>query len=387
MRRNGQYVFTSESVARGHPDKLSDQISDLILDCYLRECPDTHAGIETLVTTNKVIIAGEVRGPESIKQTLEEKVRSLVKEVGYEQDGFHYEHLSFSNYLHNQSSDIAQGVDQKNEEDMGAGDQGIMFGYACNDTDTYMPAPLFWSHRLLESLEASRRARYSDMLGPDAKTQITFKYEDNIPVSIKTIVLSTQHHADVNQDDLRALILPIMYDTLPPQFIKDETEILINPTGRFVIGGPDGDCGLTGRKIIVDTYGGAAPHGGGAFSGKDPTKVDRSAAYMARYLAKNIVASGLSPKCLIQLSYGIGIARPLSLYLDFEGQGNVPESIVEKAILKNFSLTPYSIIKLLNLRRPIYQSTACYGHFGRQPTEEGEFSWEKTDCVDLFKEL
>jgi S-adenosylmethionine synthetase len=387
MRRNGQYVFTSESVARGHPDKLSDQISDLILDCYLSECPEAHAGIETLVTTNKVIIAGEVRGPESIKQTLEEKVRSLVKEVGYEQDGFHYEHLSFSNYLHNQSSDIAQGVDQKNEEDMGAGDQGIMFGYACNDTDTYMPAPLFWSHRLLESLEASRRARYSGMLGPDAKTQITFKYEDNIPVSIKTIVLSTQHHADVNQDDLRALILPIIHDTLPTQFIDNETEILINPTGRFVIGGPDGDCGLTGRKVIVDTYGGAAPHGGGAFSGKDPTKVDRSAAYMARYLAKNIVASGLSSKCLIQLSYGIGIARPLSLYLDFEGQGNIPESIVEKAILENFSLTPYSIIKHLNLRRPIYQSTACYGHFGRQSTKEGEFSWEKTDCLDLFKKL
>lgn len=387
MNRTGHYLFTSESVAKGHPDKLCDQISDLILDAYLREDPESHTGIEVLATTNRVIIAGEVKGPSYILKDIEGKIRHHIQTLGYDQEGFHHEKLAFHNFIHAQSPDIARGVDRPFHDDEGAGDQGIMFGFACLETDTLMPAALYWSHRILEQLESLRHSRYPKELGPDAKSQVTLSYENGKVIGAQTIVLSTQHHPDVSIDDVRSYVVPMIKETLPEGWCTDQTEFLINPTGRFVIGGPDGDTGLTGRKIIVDTYGGAAPHGGGAFSGKDPTKVDRSAAYMARYLAKNIVAAGIADRCLLQLSYGIGIARPLSLYVDFEGTGRVPEERVEKAILDHFPLTPYSIRSHLNLNRPIYLPTASFGHFGRLPSEEGHFSWEKCDCVEIFHQL
>ncbi len=415
MHTSGTYLFTSESVAKGHPDKLADQISDFVLDQYLAQDPDAHAGVETLVTTNRVILAGEVRGPESVRANLEEGIRHLVRDIGYNQEGFHWERLTFHNYLHEQSPDIAMGVDRADQAEMGAGDQGIMFGYACTDTDTFMPAPHYWSNQILLALDRLRRehnahakethakethakethgkethgkgmhSQETHILGPDAKTQITFEFKNNVPVSVKTIVLSTQHRVDVTQDQVKDMVIPLIHNVIPSKFMSADTQIFINPTGRFVIGGPDSDCGLTGRKIIVDTYGGSAPHGGGAFSGKDPTKVDRSAAYMARYLAKNIVAAGVASRCLIQLSYGIGIAKPLSLYVNFMGTGRVPEVVIEKIIQDNFPLTPYSIISHLALKNPIYKSTACYGHFGRTPTDDGHFTWEKLDCVGLFK--
>ncbi len=387
MIQKGQYEFTSESVARGHPDKLCDQISDLILDEYLKEDCNAHTGIETLATTNRIIVAGEVKGPSCVMNDIENKIRTFVKELGYNQEGFHYEKLSFHNYLHQQSQDIAQGVDKDQESETGAGDQGIMFGFACTETPTYMPATLYWAHRILENLQQAREDHFNNELGPDAKSQVTLVYENGVPQYAKTIVLSTQHNPDISLNEVENIAIPLIKKTLPEGWCTDQTQFFINPTGRFVIGGPDGDCGLTGRKIIVDTYGGAAPHGGGAFSGKDSTKVDRSAAYMARYLAKNIVAAGIAERCLLQVSYGIGIARPLSLFVDFQGTGKVPEKVVNDIILKHFPLTPYSIRQHLNLNAPIYLPTAAFGHFGRQTTQDGHFTWEKLDCVDLFKNL
>lgn len=386
MNRKGIHYFTSESVAKGHPDKLCDQISDLLLDMMLSKDPHAHTGLETLATTNHIVIAGETKGPSIPRDVIEHEIRQLVKNIGYNQEGFHYEKLTIENLIHAQSSDIAQGVDRTNLNDEGAGDQGLMFGFACTETETFMPAALFWSHRILENLEYLRHSKYLNELGPDAKSQVTLVYENGIPVKAKTIVLSTQHHPDISIEQVESYVIPMIKDTLPTGWCDDQTEYLINPTGRFVIGGPDGDCGLTGRKIIVDTYGGAAPHGGGAFSGKDPTKVDRSAAYMARYLAKNIVASGVAERCVLQVSYGIGIARPLSLYVDFQGTGKLPEKLIEDTIMKNFPLTPYSIRTHLNLNKPIYLPTASFGHFGRTPID-GYFTWENLDCINMFKEL
>ncbi len=385
MLRQGKYFFTSESVSRGHPDKLCDQISDLIVDAYLSDDPFARTAIETVATTNRVIVLGEVRGNPNVAKTLEEKIRQCVQEIGYEQDGFHYNQFVFQNYIHAQSADIARGVDATLNKDEGAGDQGIMFGFACAETETLMPAPIYWAHRLLKNLDYLRKNDAQGRLRPDAKSQVTLIYEDGVPVGVKTIVLSTQHRDDLSNADVCDYVAPMIYATLPPEWMTAEIELFINPTGRFVIGGPDGDTGLTGRKIIVDTYGGVAPHGGGAFSGKDPTKVDRSAAYMARYLAKNIVASGLASRCLLQVSYGIGIARPLSLYVDFQGTGNVPEQYVEQAIMKNLPLTLAGIKQHLGLNAPIYLPTASFGHFGRLPTDAGLFSWEKCDLVDFFK--
>ena len=385
MLRKGTYLFTSESVSRGHPDKICDQLSDLIVDAYLTDDPFSRAAIETVVTTNRVIVLGEVRGNPNVTKTLEEKIRYQVRDIGYEQDGFHYDRFVFQNYIHKQSVDIARGVDATADKDEGAGDQGIMFGFACTETETLMPAPLYWAHRLLENLDHLRKNDAQGRLLPDAKSQVTLIYQDGVPIGVKTLVLSTQHRDGLDQHAVFDYVVPMIYATFPERWITETTELLVNPTGRFVIGGPDGDTGLTGRKIIVDTYGGAAPHGGGAFSGKDPTKVDRSAAYMARYLAKNIVAAGLASRCLLQVSYGIGIARPLSLYIDFQGTGNVPEYQVEQAIMTHLPLTPAGIRKHLGLNAPIYLPTASFGHFGRQPTDSGLFSWEKCDLVDFFK--
>ncbi len=385
MLRKGTYLFTSESVSRGHPDKICDQLSDLIVDAYLTDDPFSRAAIETVVTTNRVIVLGEVRGNPNVTKTLEEKIRHQVRDIGYEQDGFHYDRFIFQNYIHKQSVDIARGVDATADKDEGAGDQGIMFGFACTETETLMPAPLYWAHRLLENLDHLRKNDAQGRLLPDAKSQVTLIYEDGVPIGVKTLVLSTQHRDGLDQYAVFDYVVPMIYATFPERWIIETTELLVNPTGRFVVGGPDGDTGLTGRKIIVDTYGGAAPHGGGAFSGKDPTKVDRSAAYMARYLAKNIVAAGLASRCLLQVSYGIGIARPLSLYIDFQGTGNVPEYQVEQAIMTHLPLTPAGIRKHLGLNAPIYLPTASFGHFGRQPTDSGLFSWEKCDLVDFFK--
>jgi S-adenosylmethionine synthetase len=388
MARCEQYIFTSESVSPGHPDKLCDQLSDLVVDHYLAADPEARTAIETLATTNRVIVAGEVRGPGFLQRDLEDKVRDAVRLIGYEQDGFHYQTFDFHNYLHQQSVDIALGVDAGVNKEEGAGDQGIMFGYACDETETLMPAPLFWAHRLLEALEYERQTHLKNILGPDAKSQVSVIYRNGKPVGVDTIVLSTQHHPDVSVADVSHAVMPILERTLPTGWFPDVSRIHINPTGRFVIGGPDGDTGLTGRKIIVDTYGGAAPHGGGAFSGKDPTKVDRSAAYMARYLAKNIVASGLATRCLLQVSYGIGLARPLSIYLDFFGTGRVPEAIIEKRIFNDFSLTPRYIREQLGLNAPIYQKTATFGHFGRTVSDDMRyFTWEKTDLIDYFRAI
>ncbi len=390
------FLFTSESVSEGHPDKVCDRISDEVVDLFFSE--GEKAGLdpygirvacETLATTNRVVIAGEVRGPDIEKSRIIQTVRAAIKDIGYEQDGFHWENAEIEILLHAQSADIAQGVDSAGNKDEGAGDQGIMFGYACRETPELMPAPLYYSHKILEDLARARKTKHGDAakLGPDAKSQVTVRYVDGKPVGVTQIVLSTQHvDEDLSSADVRAIVEPYIRKTLPDGWISDETVWHVNPTGKFVIGGPDGDCGLTGRKIIVDTYGGAAPHGGGAFSGKDPTKVDRSAAYVARYLAKNVVAAGLADRCTIQLSYAIGVAEPLSIYVDTHGTGHVPEEKLEQVLGSIMRLSPRGIREHLKLNRPIYARTSSYGHFGRKPDADGGFSWEKTDLVDKLKD-
>lgn len=380
------YLFTSESVSEGHPDKVCDRISDAIVDEYLRADPMSRVAAETLTTTNRIVIAGEVRGPESVTHDrLVEVARAAVKDIGYEQAGFHWQHAEVDCYLHTQSVDIAQGVDSAGDKDEGAGDQGIMFGYACRETDALMPAPIYYSHRILADLAAVRHDGTEPGLGPDAKSQVTLSYENGKPVRATSVVVSTQHDESLSQEDVREIVRPYVVKALPDGWMCDDGEFYVNPTGRFVIGGPDGDAGLTGRKIIVDTYGGAAPHGGGAFSGKDPSKVDRSAAYAARYLAKNVVAAGLGDSCTIQLSYAIGVAKPLSLYVDLHGGGNIEESKLEKVLAEVMNLSPRGIREHLKLNNPIYERTAAYGHFGREPDADGGFTWEKTDLVDSLK--
>jgi S-adenosylmethionine synthetase len=375
------FVFTSESVSEGHPDKVCDLISDSVLDAYLAADPQARVAVETLVTTQKVVLAGEVRGPDHVLASLEEVARERIRQIGYEQSGFHWRDADVEVLVHGQSADIAQGVDAADDKAEGAGDQGIMFGYACRETDGLMPAPIYYSHRILADLAAARHDGRAAGLGPDSKSQVTVRYQNGAPVGAESIVLSTQHDEAMSSADVEALVRPYITDALPDGWISNETEFHINPTGRFVIGGPEGDTGLTGRKIIVDTYGGAAPHGGGAFSGKDPTKVDRSAAYASRYLAKNVVAAGLADKCTIQLSYAIGVAKPLSLYVDTQGTGQVDEVMLEKVLADIMDQTPQGIREHLSLNRPIYARTAAYGHFGRDPEADGGFSWEKTDLV------
>ena len=382
----GNYLFTSESVSEGHPDKVSDRISDAVVDLYLSGDPMSRVACETLTTTNRIVIAGEVRGPESITENEVEKVtREAIKDIGYEQDGFHWENAAVEVYLHQQSVDIAQGVDAAGNKDEGAGDQGIMFGYACNETPNLMPAPIFYSHEILRSLAEARHADPCSGLGPDSKSQVTLQYEGGKPIKANSIVVSTQHSEDLDQDQIRDIVRPHVERVLPDGWMCPEDEFYVNPTGRFVIGGPDGDCGLTGRKIIVDTYGGAAPHGGGAFSGKDPSKVDRSAAYAARWVAKNVVAAGLAEKCVIQLAYAIGVAKPLSVYVDTSGTAKVAEDKLSMAIQEVVDLSPRGIREGLKLSRPIYARSAAYGHFGREPDSDGGFSWEKTDLVEDLK--
>ncbi len=382
------YIFTSESVSEGHPDKVCDIVSDTVLDLYLSEFNESRVACETLTTTNKVVLAGEVRGPSISSEKIEAAVRNSIKEIGYEQEGFHHANLEFFNYLHEQSSDIAQGVDSSgNEKDEGAGDQGIMFGYACNETKELMPAPIIYSHKILEKLAEVRKSGKEKGLGPDSKSQISVIYENEKPVGVSSVVISTQHDEKLNQNDVKEIVRPYVKEILPSNWTCPEDQFYVNPTGRFVIGGPDGDAGLTGRKIIVDTYGGAAPHGGGAFSGKDPTKVDRSAAYVSRYIAKNIVASGLTEKCLIQLSYAIGVSQPLSIYVNLYNDDPKLSEKVEGVIRKNIDLSPRGIREILKLNNPIYKKSASYGHFGRIPGQDGSFSWEKTNLVDLFKNI
>ena len=380
------YLFTSESVSEGHPDKLCDRISDAVVDTYLARDPASRVACETLATTNRVVLAGEVRGPESIDAgTLEEVTRACIREIGYEQDGFHWAKAEVAVHVHAQSTDIAQGVDRAGNKDQGAGDQGIMFGYACRETDALMPAPLHYAHAILASLARARHAGAEPGLGPDSKSQVTLQYEDGAPVRAASVVVSTQHAPDLTQEDVRAIVRPHVVEALPDGWMCGEDEFYVNPTGRFVIGGPDGDAGLTGRKIVVDTYGGAAPHGGGAFSGKDPTKVDRSAAYAARYLAKNVVAAGLASRCTIQLAYAIGVAHPLAVYVDTHGTGAVDEARLAAVLREVMDLTPRGIGEHLGLARPIFARTAAYGHFGRAPEADGGFSWEKTDLADALR--
>jgi S-adenosylmethionine synthetase len=385
------YVFTSESVSEGHPDKVCDRISDAVLDAFLAEEPEARVACETFATTNRVVIGGEVGLSDKEKLSsymgrIDEIARACIKDIGYEQDKFHHETVEVTNLLHEQSAHIAQGVDAADNKDEGAGDQGIMFGYATNETEELMPAPIQYSHAILRRLAEVRKDGTEPTLGPDAKSQLSVRYENGKPVGLTSIVLSTQHLDEaMTSDDVRLVVEPYIRETLPEGWITPDTAWHVNPTGKFVIGGPDGDAGLTGRKIIVDTYGGAAPHGGGAFSGKDPTKVDRSAAYAARYLAKNVVAAGLAEKCTIQLSYAIGVARPLSIYADTFGTGQVSEEQIEKAVSDCMDLTPRGIRTHLGLNKPIYQRTAAYGHFGRAPEADGGFSWERTDLIDALK--
>ena len=381
------YLFTSESVSEGHPDKVCDRISDMVVDTYLSKEPFSRVACETLATTNKVILAGETRGPEIKKDNLIQKVRNCIKDIGYEQKGFHWKNCNIDVHLHSQSADIAMGVDSKGNKDEGAGDQGIMFGYACNETEVLMPAPIYYSHKILELMAADRKKGTADKLEPDSKSQVTMMYENGKPTKVTSIVISTQHSPDVNQSQVKEIVRPYLEKAIPKELLLEfeEEEFYVNPTGQFIIGGPDGDSGLTGRKIIVDTYGGAAPHGGGAFSGKDPSKVDRSAAYAARYIAKNIVASKIVDKCLIQLAYAIGVSKPLSIYVDlFDGDDDKSKH-VEKLIKNNFDLSPRGIREMLSLNKPIYECTAAYGHFGRKPGANGAFSWDKTDKIDIFK--
>jgi S-adenosylmethionine synthetase len=379
------YLFTSESVSEGHPDKVCDRISDAVVDTYLTAEPQARVACETLVTTNLVVLAGEVRGPDGIVDSLEDVARAAVKDIGYEQDGFHWKNSEVQVHIHSQSSDIAQGVDAAGNKDEGAGDQGLMFGYACNETDVLMPAPIHFSHAILRSLAEARHSGAEPGLGPDSKSQVTLQYIDNKPVKATSVVVSTQHAAELDQDQVREIVRPHVENVLPKGWMPSEDEFYVNPTGRFVIGGPDGDAGLTGRKIIVDTYGGAAPHGGGAFSGKDPTKVDRSAAYASRYLAKNVVAAGLADKCTIQVAYAIGVSKPLSVYVDTHGTGKVEEDKLSAVLQELMDLSPRGIREHLGLNRPIYARTAAYGHFGRQADADGGFSWERTDLVDGLK--
>jgi S-adenosylmethionine synthetase len=388
------YLFTSESVSEGHPDKVCDRISDEIVDLFYREAIEQgqdpaaiRVACETLATTNRVVIAGEYRGPASVTpDRIEATARAAIKDIGYEQAGFHWQTAKIEILLHGQSSDIAQGVDGLHKNEEGAGDQGIMFGYACDETPEFMPAPIYYSHRILQALSEARRSGKEPALGPDAKSQVTVSYRNGKPVGATQIVVSHQHiEENLSSDDVRQLVEPYVKKALPKGWITRDTEWHVNPTGKFFIGGPDGDAGLTGRKIIVDTYGGAAPHGGGAFSGKDPTKVDRSAAYAARYLAKNIVAAKLARRCTIQLSYAIGVAEPLSIYVDTHGTGKVPEKKLEKAVAQVMDLRPRGIRNHLGLNRPIYARTTSYGHFGRSPQADGGFSWERTDLAKEIK--
>jgi S-adenosylmethionine synthetase len=382
------YLFTSESVSEGHPDKVCDRISDTIVDIYLGADPQSRVAVETLCTTNKVVLAGEVRGPASITHDkLKEAARAAIKDIGYEQEGFHWQKADIECYVHSQSADIAQGVDAAGNKDEGAGDQGIMFGYACNETEELMPAPIYYSHRILKLLSEARRSGKEKGLAPDAKSQVTLLYENGKPVRATSVVVSTQHTADLDQEQVREIVRPYVNQVLPKGWMCPEEEFYVNPTGRFVVGGPDGDAGLTGRKIIVDTYGGAAPHGGGAFSGKDPTKVDRSAAYAARYLAKNVVAAGLADRCTIQLAYAIGVSKPLSVYVDTYGTGKVDEAKLVKTLGELMDLSPRGIRQHLGLNKPIYARTSAYGHFGRKPEQDGGFSWEKTDLVSDLKSI
>ena len=385
MKKN--FLFTSESVSEGHPDKVCDRISDMVVDTFLASEPQARVACETLTTTNKVVLAGEVRGPELKQDELISKVRHCIKDIGYDQDGFSWkEQTKIETHLHSQSADIAMGVDSAGNKDEGAGDQGIMFGYACNETDVLMPAPIHYSHKILRLMAEDRKSGKLKGIEPDSKSQITIQYKDGMPAAVTSVVISTQHSKDVNLAQVKDLCMPYIERSIPKNLLGslDEKEIYINPTGNFVIGGPDGDSGLTGRKIIVDTYGGAAPHGGGAFSGKDPTKVDRSAAYASRYLAKNVVASKIADKCLIQLAYAIGVSKPLSIYVDLFDNDEEKNMHVEKLIKENFDLSPRGIREMLGLNKPIYEKTAAYGHFGRIPENDGSFSWEKTDKSEIF---
>jgi len=380
------YLFTSESVSEGHPDKVADRISDTVVDAFLAADPFARVACETMVTTNRIILAGEVRGPEGVVASLEDKVRAAVKDIGYEQAGFHWRTADYACHLHRQSGDIAMGVDAAGNKDEGAGDQGIMFGYATSETPELMPATLQYSHNILRALAEARHADAGIGLEPDAKSQVTLVYENGKPVRAASIVLSTQHREGLSPADISDIVRPYILKVLPEGFIDEATAWHINPTGNFVIGGPDGDCGLTGRKIIVDTYGGAAPHGGGAFSGKDPTKVDRSGAYACRYLAKNVVAGGLADKCTIQIGYAIGVSHPLSFYVDLHGGGHVDPAKLESLLPQMIGgATPRAIREHLGLNRPIYARTAAYGHFGREPQRDGGFSWERTDLADTLK--
>ena len=385
MKKN--FLFTSESVSEGHPDKVCDRISDMVVDTFLASEPQARVACETLTTTNKVVLAGEVRGPELKQDELISKVRDCIKDIGYDQDGFSWkEQTKIETHLHSQSADIAMGVDSAGNKDEGAGDQGIMFGYACNETDVLMPAPIHYSHKILRLMAEDRKSGKLNGIEPDSKSQITIEYKEGMPAAVTSVVISTQHSKDVSLAQVKELCMPYIERSIPKNLLGslNEKEIYINPTGNFVIGGPDGDSGLTGRKIIVDTYGGAAPHGGGAFSGKDPTKVDRSAAYASRYLAKNIVASKISDKCLIQLAYAIGVSKPLSIYVDLFDNDEEKNMHVEKLIKENFDLSPRGIREMLGLNKAIYEKTAAYGHFGRVPESDGSFSWEKTDKSEVF---
>ena len=389
MKMN-DFEFTSESVAEGHPDKVADQISDAIVDLFLTKDPSSKVAVETLTTTNRVVLAGEVRTNNGAVVTHDEMIqaaRDVVKKIGYEQDGFHWEKMDVSCYVHGQSAEIAQGVEEGQGlyAEEGAGDQGIMFGYAADETPELMPATLVYSHQILQKMAALRHSGERPEFEPDAKSQVTLRYVDEKPVGVNAIVVSTQHKESATLEELRELVRPIVQDVLPEGWFPPEDKFYVNPTGKFVIGGPDGDAGLTGRKIIVDTYGGAAPHGGGAFSGKDPTKVDRSAAYAARYLAKNVVAAGLADRCTLQVSYAIGVAKPLSIYVDTHGTGKVESDQIERAVAASMDLTPRGIRTHLDLNRPIYARTSAYGHFGRPPEADGGFSWEKTDLVETLK--
>ncbi|MDA9697952.1 methionine adenosyltransferase [Candidatus Pelagibacter sp.] len=382
------FLFTSESVSEGHPDKVCDRISDMVVDTYLGMEPQARVACETLTTTNKVVLAGETRGPDINKDELISKVRDCIKDIGYDQDGFTWRDATkIESHLHSQSADIAMGVDSSSNKDEGAGDQGIMFGYACRETEALMPAPIYYSHKILRLMAQDRKSGNLNGIEPDSKSQITIEYKDGKPSAVKSVVISTQHSKDINLKKVKELCMPYIEKSIPKNLLGnlDENEIYINPTGNFVIGGPDGDSGLTGRKIIVDTYGGAAPHGGGAFSGKDPTKVDRSAAYASRYVAKNVVASGIADKCLIQLAYAIGVSKPLSIYVDLFTRDEEKSRHVEKLINENFDLSPRGIREMLGLNKAIYQKTAAYGHFGREPESDGSFSWEKTDKSGIFK--
>ena len=381
------FLFTSESVSEGHPDKVSDRISDMVVDTYLSGDPYARVACETLTTTNKVVLAGEVRGPEIKKEDLINKVRECIKDIGYDQNGFTWkEATKIECHLHEQSADIAMGVDSSGNKDEGAGDQGIMFGYACNETDVLMPAPIHYSHKILRLMAKDRKSGKLKNIEPDSKSQVTFEYLNGKPSKVKSVVISSQHSPEIDQKEVKELLRPYLINSIPNNFLEDfnEEEFYVNPTGNFVIGGPDGDCGLTGRKIIVDTYGGAAPHGGGAFSGKDPTKVDRSAAYAARYIAKNVVASKISEKCLIQLAYAIGVSKPLSIYINLFDNDPEKNKFVVERINQNFDLSPRGIREMLGLNKPIYEKTSAYGHFGREPEKDGSFSWENTDKSNIF---